>query len=184
MPFAILVRTYMTGKLKNDESSKDLSFVHVLRPFVLQEDENVEIRASWICGRLSIPDGEIMAAEDIFFKERLSERNAQFSATERGIKKINAIETVNKLADKVLELRLQQESILVARVEAQKFELPAIDLCKMDFLTLIDFSIRSSLVNPKMAVRALKEAVTRSEMTVRVEEEKMAAVVFSNVFKE
>ena len=175
MPFAILVRTYMTGKLKNDESSKDLSFVHVLRPFVLQEDESVEIRASWICGRLSIPDGEIMAAEDIFFKERLSERNAHFSATERGIKKISAIETVNRLADKVLELRLQQESILVARVEAQKFEFPAIDLCKMDFLTLIDFSMRSSLVNPKMAVRALKEAVTRNEMTVRVEEEKMAA---------
>ena len=97
MPFAILVRTHNISTLKKEKASSDLSFIHVLRPFVLQENVSEEIRASWICGGLSIPDGEIMAAEDIFFKERLTERHSIFSATDRGIKKIDTIEIVNKL---------------------------------------------------------------------------------------
>jgi hypothetical protein len=173
MPFAILARTCMTYSLKKDISLDHLSFVHILRPFAQQEDLVVEIRASWICGGLSIPDGEIMAAEDIFFKERLSERNSKFSATARGIKKINTIEAVQKLAQKVLELRIQSEEVMVARVEAQKFDMPAIDLNKMKFQDLIDFATKSSLINPKMAVLALKDAVTRAEMINKLEGAKL-----------
>ena len=84
MPFAILVRTCMTYSLKKDISLDHLSFVHILRPFAQQEDVMVEIRASWICGGLSIPDGEIMAAEDIFFKERLSKGIQNFQQLSEG----------------------------------------------------------------------------------------------------
>ncbi len=78
-----------------------------------------------------------------------------------------------EVAQKVLELRIQSEEVMVARVEAQKFDMPAIDLNKMKFQDLIDFTTKSSLINPKMDVLALKDAVTRAEMTNKVEGAKL-----------
>ena len=46
MPFAILAQTEIARKLKN----KEVSFIHILRPFAFGNDIISQAKASWICG--------------------------------------------------------------------------------------------------------------------------------------
>lgn len=163
MPFAILAQTETARKLKN----KEVSFIHILRPFAVGNDIISQAKASWICGGLDIPNGEIFATENIFFKERMSERNGQFAAYERGVKTISVIESVRKLAEKVLELRVQSEIKTISPITPDHAEHTIFRATEVNFEDLLVFAAKNAFSDAKTAVQALKESIRREEMTTR-----------------